>query len=73
MQICSIHLTLLFARANAINCLASDSGTPSAMIATTRIVGCFKAAMDEAAALHIHQYITNYKVQLKKSCTPQHC
>lgn len=30
----------------------SDSGTPSAMIAITLIVGCFKAAIDDAAALH---------------------
>jgi hypothetical protein len=31
----------------------SDSGTPSAIIATTLIVGCFKAAIEEAAALKI--------------------
>lgn len=34
----------------------SDSGTPSAIIATTLIVGCFKAAMDDAAALHVDQF-----------------
>jgi hypothetical protein len=45
----------LFARAYAINCFASDSGTPSAIIATTLIVGCFKADMDDAAALYIDQ------------------
>lgn len=46
-----LHLTLLFARAKAINCFVSHSGTPSAIIATTLIVGCFRADIDEAAAL----------------------
>lgn len=46
-----LHLTLLFARAKAINCFVSDSGTPSAIIATTLIVGCLRADIDEAAAL----------------------
>jgi hypothetical protein len=50
-KIASFALTLLLARAYAINCLVSASGAPSAMIATTRTVGCFRAAMDEAAAL----------------------
>ena len=49
-------LTLLLARAYAINCLVSDSGTPSAMIAITLMVGCFKADIDDAAALHIRQH-----------------
>lgn len=43
-----ISRTLLFARAKAISLLASASGTPSAMIATTLIVGCFRASMDDA-------------------------
>lgn len=46
--------TLLFDRAYAINCLVSASGTPSAIIATTLMVGCFIAAIEEAAALQIY-------------------
>lgn len=49
-------LTLLLARACAINCLVSDSGTPSAIIATTLIVGCFNAVMEEAAALQVSKH-----------------
>lgn len=45
----------MFDRAYAINCFVSDSGTPSAIIATTLIVGCFKAVIDEAAALQEYQ------------------
>jgi len=48
-------VTLLLARAKAMSCFVSDSGTPSAMIATTRIVGCFRADKEEAAALQIQQ------------------
>lgn len=44
---------LLFARAYAISFLVSASGTPSAMTATTRIVGCFIASMLDSYALCI--------------------
>ena len=50
-----VFLTLLLARAKAISCFVSDSGTPSAIIATTLIVGCIRADMEEAAALHSQQ------------------
>lgn len=46
--------TLLFALAKAINSLVSDSGTPSAIMATTLIVGCLRADLDEAAALETY-------------------
>lgn len=46
--------TLLLARAYAINLLASASGTPSAMIATTLIVGCLSASMEDEYALQTH-------------------
>lgn len=49
-----IIFTLLFALANAINSLVSDSGTPSAIMATTLIVGCLRADLDEAAALETY-------------------
>eukprot|EP00955_Chlamydomonas_euryale_P043822 352728-Chlamydomonas_euryale.AAC.2 len=43
--------TLLFARAYAMSALVSRSGTPSAMMATVRIVGWRSAAMDDSDAL----------------------
>jgi hypothetical protein len=43
-----VQCTLLLARAYAMSLLASASGTPSAMIAITLIVGCLRASMEEA-------------------------
>ena len=43
---------LLCLRAYAISLLVSASGTPSAMTATTRMVGCFMASMLDSYALH---------------------
>lgn len=50
-----VCLTLLLAFAYAINLFVSASGTPSAMIATTLIVDCFRASMEEANALQVRQ------------------
>lgn len=36
-----------------MSCFVSASGTPSAIIATTLIVGCFRADNEEAAALQV--------------------
>lgn len=44
-------MILLLARAKAINVLVSRSGTPSAMTATTRIVGCLSASNVDSKAL----------------------
>jgi len=44
-----------------MSCFVSDSGTPSAIIATTRIVGCFRADKEDAAALQIQQIQLKYK------------
>ena len=44
-------MTLLFSRAYAISARASRSGTPSAMMATTRSVGCCSAAIEDSNAL----------------------
>jgi len=49
--------TLLFAPTYATNCLVFDLGTPPAIIATTLIIGCFKATMDDVAALHVDQFV----------------
>ena len=43
---------LLCLRAYAMSFLVSASGTPSAMTATTRMVGCFIASMLDSYALH---------------------
>lgn len=45
-------MTLLLARAKAIICLVSFSGTPSAMTATTRSVAVCRASIVESKALH---------------------
>ena len=42
--------SLLALEAAAMSRLASDSGTPSAMTATTRSVGSFKACIDDSKA-----------------------
>ena len=43
---------LLCLRAYAMSFLVSASGTPSAITATTRMVGCFMASMLDSYALH---------------------
>mmetsp|Transcript_17361 Transcript_17361/g.29727 ORF Transcript_17361/g.29727 Transcript_17361/m.29727 type:complete len:270 (-) Transcript_17361:360-1169(-) len=45
------RMTLLCMRAYAIMCLVSRSGTPSAMTAMVRMVGCFKASIEDSNAL----------------------
>lgn len=42
------------ARAYAINCLVSDSGTPSAIISITLIVGCFKNETTIQSSYHLY-------------------
>lgn len=51
-------LTFLFDLSQEITSLVSESGTPSAIIATTMMVGCLRTSFDEAATLICNPMMT---------------